>query len=80
MQNITLTGLTQKQVDLLDIMWSMHSLEEFEAWQETLSAEQRHQSELLQQLVILELADKEVDSMDLQHQAKQVLDQFRLTK
>ena len=74
-----LEGLTEHQVELLDIMWAIDEFSELEAWMETLSNEDKAEAELLQRLVILEefeamLADSKYPD------AKRVIDKFRLTK
>lgn len=50
---ITISGLTPKQVDMLNQMWSIDSYEELVDWQETLSDEDREMSETLFELVLL---------------------------
>jgi|LakMenE18May11ns_1017448.scaffolds.fasta_scaffold9897047_5 hypothetical protein len=52
----TITGLTKRQVTLLDTMWSMESTEQYDEWKSTQDA-----SEIatLEQLMMLSVAEDE---------------------
>lgn len=73
---ITLANLTERQVELLDHMWSLEDIEDVQAWQETLSNEEKEMSEVLLRLILLELIEEHVVS-DLTA-ANKVLQKFRL--
>jgi len=55
---ITLTNLTPHQVDLLDQMWALESMEEVEEWMLTLSARDRVLSSTLMQMVMQEMVEE----------------------
>jgi len=75
-KGISLSNLTDEQVEMLDILWSMTELSEVEEWQSTLSPEDREMSESLIQLIILESMDNLITS-DLTD-AQEVLQKFTL--
>ena len=56
-----LEGLTERQVELLDIMWSIEEYTELEEWMETLGAQERKEAEALQRLVVLETFEELLD-------------------
>ena len=51
---IIIQGLTARQKEMLDIMWSMEELEDVEEWVSTLSEKEQKISEVLMQMVVLE--------------------------
>jgi len=71
---ISIDGLTKKQKTMLDIMWSMDSLEEIHAWQATLPLEDQYLCEVLMKLVALAFIDEAVDQDSSLSEAKQVID------
>jgi|LakMenEpi03Aug12_release.lakeMendotaPanAssembly.Ray.scaffolds.fasta_scaffold1065954_2 hypothetical protein len=73
---ITLTNLTPHQVDLLDHMWNLESMQEVEEWQSTLSASDRVMSDTLMRMVLHEVVeDLVVEDLSL---AREYLTRFRL--
>ena len=52
----TINGLTQRQVELLDTMWSLDSTADYDAWKETQDA---REVETLEQLLFLAIAEEE---------------------
>ena len=74
-----LDGLTERQVELLDIMWSIEDFSEVEAWMATLSRADRMEAQNLQNLVILEAFEESMENSKYP-EANKVIDQFRLTK
>jgi hypothetical protein len=74
-----LDGLTERQVELLDTMWSIEEFNELEAWMATLTRAERVEAENLQRLVILETFE-ELLEQDKYPEANMVIDRFRLTK
>ena len=73
---ITLTNLTPHQVDLLDHMWSLESMQEVEEWQATLSASDRVMSDTLMRMVLHEVVeDLVVEDLSL---AREYLTRFQL--
>ena len=73
--NIKLKNLTQDQVDMLNVMWKIDTLEEFESWYENLDDQEQQQAELLRLIIIQETMEELLlDCSD----ANQVLAKFRL--
>ena len=56
-----INGLTERQVELLDIMWDIEEYSELEAWMETLDPAEKSQAESLQRLVLLESFEELLD-------------------
>ena len=77
-KDIKLNGLTYEQVEMLDIMWSLDTVDEFFDWYETLSKEEQNICDTLQRLIILEMADLEWENTKKFPLAKQVLKKFML--
>ena len=73
---ITLTHLTSYQVEMLDHMWGLESMQEVEEWQATLSASDRVMSNTLMRLVVHEIVEElVVEDLSL---ANEYLSKFRL--
>ena len=53
-KDLIIHGLTARQIEMLDIMWSMEELEDVEEWVSTLSEKEQKISEVLMQMVVLE--------------------------
>ena len=78
MNNIQIDGLTQEQCDMLDVMWTLDSEEEFLEWYESmLSPKEQLQCDLLQRLVLLETFDKLMSCEKKFPEANDVLRKFR---
>lgn len=72
---INIENLTEYQVEMLDHMWSLDSLEEYEEWYDLLDEEDQLLAESLQQMIILEEMDNMMgDCKD----AKEALKKFAL--
>ena len=73
---ITLTNLTPYQVEMLDHMWNLESMQEVEEWQSTLSAKDRVMSDTLMRMVLQEVVeDLVVEDLSL---AREYLTRFQL--
>jgi len=77
-RDIKLSGLTYEQVEMLDTMWSLDTIDEFFNWYETLDKDDQNTVDTLQRLIILEVADAEWEKTNKFPQAKAVLKQFML--
>lgn len=55
---ITIDGLTTRQVDMLNLMWTIDSYADLLDWQQSLSYEERQMSETLVELVALAEIDE----------------------
>ena len=56
-----INGLTERQVELLDIMWEIEEYTELEEWMQTLDPAERAEAEALQRLVVLETFEELLD-------------------
>jgi hypothetical protein len=77
-KEITINGLTDKQVAMLDIMWGLGSQEEFNDWVSTLSTDDRELAEQLYWLLLIEIAESNTD--EDYTEANEVLKAFMLNK
>jgi hypothetical protein len=57
---IELNGLTQHQVELLDIIWSIETMPEVEAWVETLNDDDQMECNSLIELLAIEILDSQI--------------------
>lgn len=73
---LTLTNLSPEQVEMLDIMWSLETLEDLHLWQGGLDDEQYHMSQTLMMLIVQEAAEELV--MEDLSEAQAVLKKFML--
>lgn len=73
---IQIDNLTEEQVEMLDIMWSLDSMDDYFQWYKSLDTYNQKQADLLQRMVIL----AELDSLitDNLQDAKEVLKKFAL--
>ena len=65
--SIQLENLTPAQVEMCDIMWSFESAEEYLEWYELLDAEDQHQADVLQHLIILESMEEMLSEVTSQY-------------
>lgn len=72
---ITIDNLTEYQVEMLDHMWSLDSLEEYEDWYNLLDEEDQRLADSLQQMIILAEVDNLLGDCN---DAKQLLKKFAL--
>ena len=72
---IQINNLTEYQVEMLDHMWSLDSVEEYEEWYNLLDEEDQQLADSLQQMIILAEMD---DLMGNCNDAKQLLKKFAL--
>jgi hypothetical protein len=71
-------GLTEEQVEMLDFMWTLDSLEEFEEWKATLDRREQLMADTLQHMVLAASLDDHLESVTKFPEAKQLLRQFQL--
>jgi hypothetical protein len=79
-KDININNLTGRQVEMLDIMWSLEHYEDIEAWQATLDLEEREMSETLMRLILLELVDETINAVTKEDltMARDYLKKFQL--
>jgi len=71
-----ITGLTERQVELLDTMWAIEEFSELEEWMATLCRADRMEAQNLQRLVVLETFE-ELLAKDGYLEANMVIDKIR---
>jgi hypothetical protein len=72
---IQIEHLTEYQVEMLDHMWSLDSLEEYEEWYDLLDEEDQQLADTLQQMIILAEMDNVMGNCNA---AKEALKKFAL--
>lgn len=72
---ITIEGLTQQHVKLLDIMWSIYDIEVYDEWKSALSLELQDTVDVLEKLALYETLEQELQDFT---QAQEVLKKFAL--
>lgn len=58
---ITISGLTKKQVKLLDTMWELQDIEDYENWKNSLDENTMNEVDTLEQMVLLAQSDEIAD-------------------
>ncbi len=58
---ITISGLTKRQVELLDTMWELKDMEDYEQWRDSLDEETMNEVDTLEQMVLLAQSDEIAD-------------------
>ncbi len=58
---ITISGLTKRQVELLDTMWELKDMEDYEEWKNSLDEETMNEVDTLEQMVLLAQSDEIAD-------------------
>ena len=77
--SIEIKNLTAEQVEMLDIMWSFDSAEEYLDWYHLLDVEDQEQADLLQHMIILETMDEMLEEVsDNYTDVKSYLKKFQL--
>ncbi len=61
---INIDGLTQEQCDMLDIIWSFETKDEYFDWLENLDNEETTMAQGLMQLLALAILDEAQEEMD----------------
>jgi hypothetical protein len=76
---INIDGLTQEQVDMLDIIWSFDTKEEYNEWFETLDGEEYMMCRGLMELLTLAILDEALEARkkDPYKEAKQIINQVK---
>ena len=71
-------GLNEEQVEMLDFMWSLDSMEEFEEWKSGLDRRERLMADTLQRMVLMAALDDALETEKAYPDAKKLLKQFQL--
>lgn len=59
---ISIDGLNEKQIKMLDMIWSFQSLDELYGWQSTLPFREQIECEALIELIMLAMLDETVEN------------------
>ena len=70
---IYIEGVTPEQKEMLDIMWSLESTDDYLDWYETLDTHDQQQADLLKMLLLYELSDQ-ITNVD---QAKEIINMVK---
>lgn len=74
-------GLSKRQKQMLDIMWSLDSKEELYAWIDTLKTErEKRMAHVLLMMLMLEGIDDYIQQMDSYPEATDFLSNFMVSK
>ena len=76
MKDIKIDGLNLEQTLMLEIMWTIDTVEEFNEWILSLDRDQVRMALTLKEVLVAHVLDDVTDYND----AKKYLDKFRLTK
>jgi uncharacterized protein YukE len=76
---IEINNLTPYQVEMLDHMWSLDSMEEYLDWFNLLDKEDQNLAEALQKMIILATIDEMIEETNY-NEAKDVLKKFALQR
>jgi hypothetical protein len=74
---IELTGLTARQVEILDILWATDSAEEVLEFIDSLTEKEQLECRSLATLITLEILDQAVNSMSDWPESRVVIEKFR---
>jgi hypothetical protein len=78
---ININGLTQEQVDMLDIIWAFDTKEEYNDWMENLDIEEYNMCRGLMELLTLAILDESLENRgrrtDRYKEANQVINQVK---
>jgi hypothetical protein len=80
MGNLTIDGLTKKQVQMLDEMWNIDDEYEFLEWYEQLSKKDQRECDMLQRLILIESFDAVMAQEKDFSEANEALAKFRIQK
>ncbi len=76
-KDLIIHGLTARQIEMLDIMWSMEELEDVEEWVSTLSEKEQKISEVLMQMVVLESYEGMLEEIEYLTEANDLINRIK---
>ncbi len=79
-KDLIIHGLTARQKEMLDIMWSMEELEDVEEWVSTLSEKEQKISEVLMQMVVLESYEGMLEEIEYLTEANDLINRIKAKK
>lgn len=76
----SIEGLTHEQVEMLDHMWTLKTITEYEDWYELLDERDQRMADVLQRMVFFAAADEIVEALPDYRDAKEALKKFALQR
>ena len=70
---MTIDGLTKEQVEMLDKLWSLDTMEEVRQFRSTLPQFRQQQIDTLMEIILQELAEDEITKMETFPDAEKIL-------
>ena len=80
MANLTIDGLTKKQVKMLDEMWNIDDEYEFLDWYEHLTEKEQRECDMLQRLILIESCEAVMAQENDYTHANEAMAKFRIKK
>ena len=74
---ISIDGLNQEQIEMLDKLWSMDTVEEVNEFRNTLPRFRQQQIDTLMELVIHEMKEEELSLMERYPDAEEMLERLK---
>lgn len=71
-------GVTKRQKELLDIMWTISSRTDLDAWLDTLSLKDQQDAVVLLHVLLLEMIDQELEEDESYRESNEILQRFML--
>ena len=79
-REIRIDNLTPEQVEMLNIMWSIDTYQDYQEWIDNLSYEEAEMADHLQKLLILAAGDSIIEDELDTTEAREYLKKFRIQK
>jgi len=73
---MTIDGLTKEQVEMLDKLWSLDTMEEVRQFRSTLPRFRQQQIDTLMEIILQELAEEEITKMETFPDAEKILEKI----
>jgi hypothetical protein len=73
---MTIDGLTKEQVEMLDKLWSLDTMEEVRQFRSTLPRFRQQQIDTLMEIILQELAEDEITKMETFPDAEKILEEI----
>lgn len=71
-------GVSKRQKELLDIMWTIESRTDLDAWMMTLTKKDQRDAVLMLQLLLLEMIDQDLEDDQSLRESNEILSRFML--
>jgi hypothetical protein len=71
-------GVTKRQKELLDIMWTISSRTDLDAWLDTLNLKDQQDAVVLLHVLLLEMIDQDLEEDESYRESNEILQRFML--